>query len=132
MGNRKQTVESVSGGFSSEELAKPLGNIQLTPSGLWDRRSTSSRYRAAQRNSGGYHADTAPIFIAQGKVATAGMPLSPPLRIRGDGHQRALGDGGGQCRLLAGVERGGRELLDDGGQPRHAKISQRRFDHWLS
>jgi len=57
-------------------------------------------------------------------------PLSPPPpRIHGDRHQRALGDRGCKPRLLAHVERGGRELLDDRGEPRHAKIAQRDLDH---
>ncbi len=57
---------------------------------------------------------------------------APPFRVRGDRHQCALGDGGGEGGLLAGVERGCRELLDDGGEPRYAEIAQRCFDCGLS
>ena len=53
----------------------------------------------------------------------------PPLGIHRDRHQRALRDHGGQRRLLARLQRGGRELFDDSDQPRRAEVPQRRRHH---
>src|ERR1700680_3724303 len=56
----------------------------------------------------------------------------PPLRIRRDRQQRTLRDHGGERGLLAHLQRRGRKLFDDGGQPRYTEIAQRGFDHRLS
>src|SRR5229473_7573170 len=55
-------------------------------------------------------------------------PSPPPLRIRRDRQQGTLGDRRRQRRLLARLQRRGRELLDDQQQPRRAEIAERGFD----
>ena len=49
----------------------------------------------------------------------------PPLRIHRDRHQHALRDHRRQRRLLARLQRRGRELFDDSDQSRRAEIPQR-------
>src|SRR5882672_663992 len=57
------------------------------------------------------------------------LPQSaPPLRIRRDRQERPLCDRRRQRRLLARLQRRGRELLDDQQQPRRTEIAQRGFD----
>src|SRR5712664_1419517 len=55
-------------------------------------------------------------------------PSPPPLRIRRDRQERPLCNRRRQRRLLARLQRRGRELLDDQQQPRRTEIAQRGFD----
>ena len=60
-----------------------------------------------------------------------GWCSAAPLRVCCNRHQRALRDRGCKCRLFAGVERGGCELLDDASEPRQVEIAQRDLDRGL-